>query len=92
MLLKAKLFRKLYYTFVKSGLCSFYLQRIDLLSIILNVKDYKHTLIYLKNVKSIYSVFYKNTLSISYNNDYIKKHSYLIVITKNIYKLPLKNE
>lgn len=56
MPLKVKLFRKLYYAFVEFGSCSFQLQRIDLLLIVLNVKDYEYKLIHLKNVKPIYSV------------------------------------
>lgn len=47
-------------------------------------------LIHLKNVKPIDSIFYKDTLFIVYNNDYVKKYGRLIVIIKNIYILSLK--
>lgn len=67
------------------------MQHVNLLSIVLSVKDYKHVLIYLKNVKLIYNFFYKDTLFVFYNNNYIRKYSRLIVIIKNVYELSLKS-
>lgn len=87
---KTKSFKKLYYTFIRSSSCSLQLQCIDLPLIVPNIKDPEHTLIYLKNIKSTHSIFYKDTLFVFYNNNHIRKYSCLIVITKNIYKSFLK--
>lgn len=89
-LLKAKLFKKLDYIFVKFDSYSFYLKCVDLSTILLNVENCESTLIYLKNVKPTHSVSYKNTLSVFHNKNYIRKNGYSIIITKNIYKSLLK--
>lgn len=75
---------------MESDSCNPQLQHVNLPPIVPNIEDHEHTLIYSKDVKAIYSVSYDNTLPVFYNNDHIRKHNRPIVITKNVYKLPLK--
>lgn len=88
--LEAKSFRKLYHAFVESDSCSPQSQRVDLPPIVPNVENHEHTLIHSKNVKPTHSVSCKDTLSVSHNDDHIRKHGRPIVIIKNVCKSPLK--